>query len=114
MAVALACAPVIYPWYLLYLTPFLFTTATLPLAAWTLTVVPVYIVWNIARHGGRWAVPTPVMVAEFGLPIAISARNLLRRRPVFPAHPKPESTTEPSTTQSLGPGKATDNRETIT
>jgi hypothetical protein len=112
MAVALACAPVIYPWYLLYLTPFLFTTATLPLAAWTLTVVPVYIVWNIARHGGRWAVPTSVMVAEFGLPIAISARNLLRRRPVVSAHPKPEST--PELGRTLVPGKATDNRETIT
>jgi len=32
MGVALAGAPVIYPWYLLYFTPFLFTTATLPLA----------------------------------------------------------------------------------
>ncbi len=33
MAVALVCAPVIYPWYLLYLTPFLWTRATRA-AAW--------------------------------------------------------------------------------
>ena len=31
MAVALAGAPVVYPWYLLYFTPFLFTRRALPL-----------------------------------------------------------------------------------
>ena len=36
MAVAVACAPVIYPWYLLYFTPFLVSAATLPLTVWTL------------------------------------------------------------------------------
>lgn len=71
MAGALACAPVIYPWYLLYFTPFLFTTATLPLTLWTLSVVPVYLVWDIARHGGVWAVPAGVMAAEFGLPCSL-------------------------------------------
>ena len=40
MAIALACAPVIYPWYLLYLTPFLWTPRdaaaprVVPSAAW--------------------------------------------------------------------------------
>ena len=71
MAVALAGAPVIYPWYLLYLTPFLFTAATLPLAAWTLTVLPAYVVWDIARHGGRWVVPARVMLAEYALPLGL-------------------------------------------
>jgi hypothetical protein len=79
MAVALACAPVVYPWYLLYLTPFLFTAATLPLMAWTFTVVPVYLVWSIARGGGRWVAPTAVMSIEYGVPALIAARNLLRR-----------------------------------
>ena len=37
MAVAVACAPVIYPWYLLYFTPFLVSAATLPLTVWTYT-----------------------------------------------------------------------------
>jgi hypothetical protein len=80
MAVALACAPVIYPWYLLYLTPFLFTAATVPLAAWTLTVIPTYVVWHIARHGGRWAVPAAVMAVEFAVPAALAVHHLLRRR----------------------------------
>ena len=34
MGVSLAAAPVVYPWYLLYLTPFFFTRATLPLIVW--------------------------------------------------------------------------------
>ena len=47
MAMALACAPVIYPWYLLYLTPFLWTRATLPLLAWCLSGLAAYVVWEI-------------------------------------------------------------------
>ena len=36
MAISLACAPVIYPWYLLYFTPFLWSRATIPLVVWTI------------------------------------------------------------------------------
>jgi hypothetical protein len=83
MAIALACAPVIYPWYLLYFTPFLFTLATRPLAVWTLTVIPVYIVWERARSGARWRVPNVLMVVEYGLVLAAIALILLAwsRRP---------------------------------
>ena len=81
MAAALACAPVIYPWYLLYFTPFLFAAATLPLTMWTLTIMPVYIVWEIAKHGGRWVVPTGLMAAEYGLPCAVLVwASVVRRR----------------------------------
>jgi alpha-1,6-mannosyltransferase len=66
MALALVSAPVIYSWYLLYLTPFLFTTATLPLTAWTISALSVYEVWERSRHGGRWIVPVWVQVVEFG------------------------------------------------
>src|SRR5439155_21460694 len=51
MAVSLAAAPVIYPWYLLYFTPFLFSAATLPLVAWTYSALPVYIVRYLSKHG---------------------------------------------------------------
>ena len=70
MAVALLAAPVIYPWYLLSLTPFLFTRATLPLTAWTFSIMPVYLVWRIAREGGRWVVPLPVVAFEYGVFLA--------------------------------------------
>jgi alpha-1,6-mannosyltransferase len=83
MAVALVAAPVIYPWYLLSLTPFLLARATLPLTAWTFSIVPVYLVWRIAREGGRWIVPVPVLAFEYGVFFAACVVLLmwpLRRR----------------------------------
>ena len=71
MAVSLAAAPVIYPWYLLYFTPFLFTRATLPLVVWTYSALPVYIVWYLSKRGHRWFVPWPVVVAEFGVIVVL-------------------------------------------
>lgn len=76
MALALACAPVVYPWYLLYFTPFLFTRATLPLTVWTFTALSVYIVWERALHGARWRVPNLLLVAEYGL-VALIALGML-------------------------------------
>jgi alpha-1,6-mannosyltransferase len=73
MALALACAPVVYPWYLLCFTPFLFTRAALPLMVWTYTVIPVYIVWERALSGGRWRVPTGLLILEYGLVIGTAA-----------------------------------------
>jgi hypothetical protein len=71
MAVSLLCAPVIYPWYLLYFTPFLWSRSTFPLAVWTLSSLPVYLVWERARHGARWIVPAWIELAEFGLVLAV-------------------------------------------
>jgi alpha-1,6-mannosyltransferase len=85
MAAAIACAPVIYPWYLLYLTPFLFSGGTLPLLVWTLSVPLTYEVWHQSRQGGRWIAPAWVMAVEFGAPaMAALAAGVLRRgrRPV--------------------------------
>jgi alpha-1,6-mannosyltransferase len=70
MALAIACAPVIYPWYLIYVTPFLFATPTLPLIAWTGSALWVYNVWDLSRHGARWIVPASVMWLEFAAPVA--------------------------------------------
>jgi hypothetical protein len=69
MALALACAPVIYPWYLLYFTPFLWSRATIPLVAWTVSALPVYVVWERARHGSRWMLPPYIEGLEFGVVI---------------------------------------------
>jgi alpha-1,6-mannosyltransferase len=85
MALALVCAPVIYPWYLLYFTPFLFTRPTLPLLLWTYTVIPTYVVWERARQGERWIVPLEVMAVQYGLLaitgilVVIAARRTPRR-----------------------------------
>jgi alpha-1,6-mannosyltransferase len=76
MAVSVLCAPVVYPWYLLYFTPFLWSRANLPLIVWTITSLPVYLVWERARHGGRWTVPWWIEVPEFAF-LAIAAAAVL-------------------------------------
>ena len=73
MGAAILCAPVVYSWYLLYLTPFLLTRSTLPLLVWSGTVLMTYAVWEIARAGGRWVVPVGILVAEYSVVIASAA-----------------------------------------
>lgn len=79
MAIALAAAPVIYPWYLLYFTPFLLSCTTLPLVAWTITIIPTYVVWELAGHGARWVVPASVMAWEYGVVLVVAAIVYLDR-----------------------------------
>jgi hypothetical protein len=81
MAASLACAPVVYPWYLLYLTPFLFARSCAALLVWTFTVLPIYAVWDLARHGHRWFVPAPVIAIEFGVVVAVTFISLGTTRP---------------------------------
>jgi len=74
MAIALAGAPVIYSWYLLYFTPFLVTVTVLPLAAWSISVIPTYIVWRLAySHGAPWVVPAVVLQWEYAVPVLAAA-----------------------------------------
>jgi hypothetical protein len=80
MAVSLAAAPVVYPWYLLYFTPFLFTRAAVPLVAWTYSVLPVYIVWHLSRLGYHWEVPSWVEGIEYGVVLLVLVVLMVRRR----------------------------------
>jgi alpha-1,6-mannosyltransferase len=41
-AIALLFAPTVFPWYLLWLTPFLFSQSTLPLAVWSVSALATY------------------------------------------------------------------------
>lgn len=66
MAVALACAPVIYPWYLLYFTPFLVSPMTVPLMVWSVSVLLVYLIWSVPILRIPWVVPFSVMAIEYG------------------------------------------------
>lgn len=89
MAASLACAPVAYPWYLLWLLPFLRSTATLPLMVWTVSILPVYWVWHLRSLGHEWRVPSWVLLLEYGS-VAIAAAIVLLRstaRPVVDAEP---------------------------
>jgi hypothetical protein len=88
MALALAGAPVIYPWYLLPLTPFLLARATAPLIAWTLSVMTAYVVWEMSFTGAPWMVPTSVLALEYGVVLAAVIAVMLRRSaPTGPVAP---------------------------
>ena len=92
MALALVAAPVVYPWYLLYVTPFLLTSATLPLTVWTVSILPVYVVWELAGRGGAWVVPGTILSIEYGVVLAVASVMMWRRR--RPASPVASGSTE--------------------
>ncbi|HEV3115078.1 MAG TPA: hypothetical protein VGY99_31725 [Candidatus Binataceae bacterium] len=73
-ATTLLFAPTIYPWYLLWITPFLFTPRTLPLAVWTVSSLAVY--WSLPV----WA----TTVVEYGPVLGVAgwmlAQTVVARR----------------------------------
>lgn len=67
MAAALLCAPVVYPWYLVWFLPFMRSIATLPIMVWTVSILSTYYVWYLRRLGRPWAVPAWILMLEYGL-----------------------------------------------
>jgi len=86
MATLLFCAPVVYPWYLLWLLPFLRSVSTVPLIIWSVSIIPTYVVWHLRTLGRPWAVPGWIMWLEYGS-VAITAAILGLRRLTRPAMP---------------------------
>ena len=80
MALSLLCAPVVYPWYLLWLLPFLGSVASFPLAVWSISILPTLIVWHLRLQGRPWLVPGWVMLLEYGCVAAAVAWTLFRQR----------------------------------
>jgi hypothetical protein len=79
MAASLLCAPVVYPWYMLWLLPFLRSTSTVPIMIWTLSIVPTYYVWHLRTLGRPWVVPDWIMALEYGsVAVAAAVVALLR------------------------------------
>jgi alpha-1,6-mannosyltransferase len=79
MAASLLCAPVVYPWYLLWLVPFLRSTSTAPIMVWTLSIIPTYYVWHLRMVGRPWIVPDWIMLLEYGT-VAVAAAIIAWRR----------------------------------
>jgi alpha-1,6-mannosyltransferase len=79
MAASLLCAPVAYPWYLLWLLPFLRSVSTLPIVIWTVSIIPTYIVWHLRAFGHPWVLPVWVEPLEYGS-VAIAALVIAWRR----------------------------------
>ena len=78
MAASLLCAPVVYPWYMLWLLPFIRSASTVPIMVWTLSIVPTYYVWHLRIVGRPWVVPGWIMMLEYGS-VALAASIIALR-----------------------------------
>ena len=86
MAASLLCAPVVFPWYLLWLLPFLTSASTLLIIVWTVSIIPTYVQWHLRTLGHPWgALPGWVMLLEYGC-VAIAAAVIALRRIGRPRH----------------------------
>ena len=84
MAASLLCAPVVFPWYLLWLLPFLTSASTLLIVVWTVSIIPTYVMWHLRTVAGTWgALPGWVMLLEYGC-VAMSAAVIAFRRMARP------------------------------
>jgi len=82
MAASLLCAPVVFPWYLLWLLPFLTSASTLLIIIWTVSIFPTYVMWHLRTLGHPWGVlPGWVMLLEYGCVAGAGAILALRRIP---------------------------------
>jgi hypothetical protein len=80
MAASLLCAPAVFPWYLLWLLPFLTSASTLLIIVWTVSIIPTYVMWHFRTIGRPWgALPVWVMLVEYGCVAAAGVILALRR-----------------------------------
>jgi alpha-1,6-mannosyltransferase len=86
MAASLLCAPVVYPWYLLWLLPFLRSASTVPIIIWTVSIIPTYYVWHLRTLGRPWLVPGWILLLEYGC-VAMAGAIIGFRRLTRPAAP---------------------------
>jgi hypothetical protein len=84
IAASLLCAPVVYPWYLLWVLPFMRSASTLPIIIWTVSIIPTYYVWHLRAAGRPWLVPGWILLLEYGC-VAAAAALVALRRPAQPA-----------------------------
>ena len=80
IAGSLLCAPVVYPWYLLWTLPFLRSLSALPIIVWTVSIIPTYVVWYLRALGRPWLLPAWATLLEYGCVAAAGAIILWRRR----------------------------------
>ena len=80
MAASLLCAPVVFPWYLVWLVPFLWSPSTLLLAVWTVSIFATYVQWHLRALGRPWGpLPLWVMLVEYGC-VAIAGAVVFVRK----------------------------------
>jgi hypothetical protein len=83
MAATLLCAPVVFPWYLLWMMPLLTSPSSLLIIIWTVSIIPTYFMWHLSSLRGSWgALPSWIMVVEYGCVATAAAIIALRKRQV--------------------------------
>ena len=85
LAVAVLFMPAVYPWYLVWLTPFLTVRGTWPLMAWTLASIATYTVWVNEIAGVGWVIPAWVEPVEYGLVALTTVLVICTVRPLHRA-----------------------------
>lgn len=79
MAASLLCAPAVFPWYLLWLLPFLTSASTVVIIVWSVSILATYVQWHLRALGRPWgALPGWVMLLEYGCVAAVAAIVALR------------------------------------
>jgi hypothetical protein len=91
MAASLLFAPVVYPWYLLWLLPFLRSASAMPIIVWTVSIISTYYVWHLRTLGQPWVLPGWIMLLEYGA-VAISGAIIGLHR--FARAPVPQLSTD--------------------
>lgn len=85
MAASLFFAPVVFPWYLLWLLPFLTSGRTVVLSLWTISIIPTYVQWHLRALGHSWgALPGWIMLLEYGCLAFAAATIAFRQSPAPP------------------------------
>ncbi|MFL5387217.1 MAG: hypothetical protein ACJ79C_00710, partial [Myxococcales bacterium] len=85
MAATLLCAPLVYPWYLVWLTPFVAGAAMMPIAIWTVSILITYVVWQLPAE--QWVVPQWALLVEYGALLVAAFWLLWRRKQVTARSP---------------------------
>jgi alpha-1,6-mannosyltransferase len=74
MAASLVCFPVVFPWYLLWLLPFVTSASTLLIIVWTVSIAPTYLMWHLRTLGRPWGpLPVWIMLLEYGSVAIVAA-----------------------------------------
>ena len=88
MAASLLCAPAVFPWYLLWLLPFLTSASTLLIIVWTVSIMLTYVQWHLRALGRPWGpLPGWVMLLEYGC-VATAAAMIVFLRLIRPPAPR--------------------------
>lgn len=72
LAATVCLLPAVYPWYLVWLIPFLGPRLNWPLVVWTLASMLTYTVWTPHLAGEGWVLPFWVEPVEYGMVAAVA------------------------------------------